>query len=167
MCVLQKDYPRTFIPHLGSENARAKRQANGYLPYRMAVHYVMENITNASTVIPWLNDLSQGFQMAITYLQSVLSVIKTDYNLTISPDCTATNSSGQCTNVSEPRVCGPHATVPDQHLGVITVCDPVCREVGGNNIGVDADYIYYVTALDDGRLWIIRAVQLLCIYSNE
>ena len=152
MCVLQKDYPRMSIPHLDSEGDRAKRQTGDYLSYRMAIYYVEENITNASTIIPWLENESGGFQMAINYLQSVLSVIRADYNLTIRPNCTATNSSGQCISVSETPTCGPHVTVPDQHLGVITVCDPICREVGGNNTGVDADYIYYVTALDDGRL---------------
>ena len=167
MCVLQRDYPRTYTSHLGSADARTKRQTDGYLPYRMAVYYVEENITNASTVIPWLNDPSQGFQMAINYLQSVLSVIRANHNLTLSPYCITANSDGQCVNVSETHLCGPHATVPDEHLGNITVCDPVCREVGINNTGVDADYIYYVTALDDGRLQIISTVQLLAMYNND
>ena len=141
MCVMQKDYPRMPIPHLGSEGDRAKRQTGDYQPYRMAIYYVEENITNASTIIPWLENESGGFQMAINYLQSVLSVIRADYNLTIKPNCTATNSSSQlqCTSVSETPTCGPHVTVPDQHLGIITVCDPICHEVEG-------------TALDDGKL---------------
>ena len=113
---------------------------------------MVENITNASTVIPWLSDPSQGFQMAINYLQNVLSVIRADHNLTISPNCTATNSTNQCTSVSELRTCGPHVTIPDEHLGTIIVCDPTCREVGGDDVGVDADFIYYVTALNDRRL---------------
>ena len=146
MYSLQKKYPQEFIPHLGSKDVRDRRQAAGYLPYRMAVYYVTENITNASTTIPMLNDPSGGFQLAVTYLQHVLSVIRAPNNITIPPSCATTNNLDQCTSI-EPRMCGPHATIPDEHLGTIIVCDPTCRQVGG---GVDADYILYVTAFNDG-----------------
>ena len=150
---IQERHPPTFITHLGNDGGdddRDRRQAGGYLPYRMAVYYVTENITNPSTVIPMLNDPSGGFQLAVNYLQSVLSVVRASGNLTIPPFC-ATRSDGQCTSVAEPRMCGEFARVPDEHLGTITVCDPTCREVGGSNIGVDADYILYVTAVNDGK----------------
>ena len=118
----------------------------------MAVFYVIENITNASTVIPFLNDPSEGFVIAVNYLRYILSVIRAPHNLTIPPFCNTRNSDGQCTSAEEPRMCGPHAVVPDEHLGTIMVCDPTCREVGGSNIGVDADYILYVSAVNDGKL---------------
>jgi len=146
-------YPKTFISHLGSNNGdgvRDRRQANTYLPYRVTPYYVMENITDSLTVIPLLESSSGGFQSAINYFQSILSVLRAPHNLIIPPSCTNTTSEGQCTSV-QPRMCGPHATIPDEHLGNITVCDPTCREAGGNNVGVDTDYIYYVTAVNDGK----------------
>lgn len=149
------------MTHLGrADGVPDKRQTGGYLPYRMAVYYVTENITNSPTVIPMLNDPSGGFQLAINYLQSVLSVIRASRNLTIPPFCaTERLSDGQCTSV-EPRMCGEFARVPDEHLGTITVCDPTCREVGGSNIGVDADYILYVTAVNDGKSYIIYHIYM-------
>ena len=146
-------YPRSFISHLGSdsgESNRDKRVADDYLPYRMTPYYVMENITNSSTTIQWLNSSSGGFQLALDYFQSILSVIRAPHNLTIPPHCTNKTSDGQCIS-TETRMCGPHAKVPDEHLGTIMVCDPTCSEVGGANIGVDTDYIYYITAVNDGK----------------
>ena len=35
-------------------------------------------------------------------------------------------------------MCGPHAVIPEDH--------------GPFGVGVDADYLYYVTAVDDGKL---------------
>ena len=135
------------------EGVRERRQADGYLPYRMAVYFVTENITNSSTIIPFLNDPSGEFQAAINYLQSVLSVKRASRNLVVSPSCaTRRSSDDQCTSVRL-RMCGPHVIVPDEHLGTITVCDPVCREVGGTNTGVDADFILYVTAVGDGEFF--------------
>ena len=106
-----------------------------------------ENITNSSTVIPMLNDPSGGFQQVINYLQSVLSVIRASSNLYFPSSCAEPNSDGQCIRL-EPQSCGDHATVPNEHLETVMVCDPTCREVGG---GVDADYILYVTAVNDGK----------------
>ena len=146
-------YPRTTISHLGRDDGdatRDRRQTNTYLPYRMTPYYVMDNITNASTVVPLLQNSSGGFQLAIDYFQSILSVIRAPHNLTIPPSCATTNDVDQCTSI-KPRMCGPHATVPDEHLGTIMVCDPTCHEEGGSNIGVDTDYIYYVTAFNDGK----------------
>ena len=141
-----------------------KRQTNEYRPFRIVVYYVRENITNPSTVIPMLNNPSGGFQLAINYLQSVLSVVRASHNLTIPPFCaTERRSDGQCTSV-EPRMCGEFARVPDEHLGTITVCDPTCREVGGSNIGVDADYILYVTAVNDGKSCSVHAVYWIITY---
>ena len=136
----------------GGENVRERRQADGYLPFRVAIFYVVPNITNASTVIPFLNNPSEGFGLAVFYLQSVLSVIRASHNLVITPFCATRDSDGQCTSVQGTRMCGPHTVVPDEHLGTIMVCDPTCREVGGDSVGVDADYILYVTATDDGKL---------------
>ena len=129
-----------YIPHLGREDTRGRRQADDYQPYRLAVYYVEENITNSSTVIPMLKDESGGFQMAVDYLQRVLSVIRADYNLTITPICTAVDSSGNCTSTA-PYMCGDYATVPPEHLT--------------GNAGVDADYILYVTAYNEGKFHII------------
>lgn len=158
---MQKIYPSTSIQHLGSDRGdgpRERRQADSYQPYRMSVHLVMENITNASTVLPMLNDPSGGFQSAINYLQSVLSVIRAPHNLFVPPFCAKRNSNGQCTE-TKARMCG-HSTVPAEHLGTIMVCDPTCREVGGT--GVDADYVFYVTAVDDGTC-IVTSLQLYLI----
>ena len=122
-----------------------KRQTGGYLPYRIAVYYATENITNSS-VIPMLNDSSGGFQLAINYLQRVLSVIRASRNVTFPSDCTnytTFNNESQCTSV-KPGTCGDY-TVPVEHLETIMICDPTCREVGG---GVDADFILYVGADD-------------------
>ena len=149
-------YPRYPIHHLGdeSDSVRDRRQANDYQQYRMAVHFVTENITNSSTVLPMLQDPSGGFQQAINYLQSVLSVIRADHNLTISPSCASRNNDSQCTSL-RPETCGPFATIPEEHFSTTMVCDPTCREVGG---GVDADYIFYVSAFSDGKLYIITVL---------
>ena len=143
-------YPRHPIHHLGdgSDSVRDRRQTDNYHKYRMAVHFVTENITNSSTVLPMLEDPSGGFQQAINYLQSVLSVISVNHNLTIAPTCASRNSDGQCTSL-QPETCGPFATVPEEHFSTTMVCDPTCREVGG---GVDADYIFYVSAFSDSKL---------------
>ena len=133
------------------EGVRERRQADGYLPYRMAVYFVTENITNSSTIIPFLNDPSGEFQAAINYLQSVLSVNRVSRNIIVSPSCaTRRSSDGQCTSVQQ-RTCGPHVIVPDEHLGAITVCDPTCHQVGGTSTGVNADFILYVTAVGSGK----------------
>ena len=124
----------------------------------MVVYLVMENISNSSTVIPMLTDPSGGFQLAINYLQSVLSVIRAPHNLTIPPSCAARNDDGQCTSI-KPTMCGDFATVPDEHLGTRMVCDPTCHEEGGSNIGVDADYILYVSAFDAGKSYTITAIK--------
>ena len=139
--LLQKMYPRYPVYHLGdgSDSARDRRQADNYRPYRMAVHFVTENITNSSTVLPMLQDPSGGFQQAINYLQRVLSVIRADHNLTLPPSCASTNTDGQCTSL-EQHMCGPYATIPEEHYETLMLCDPTCREVGGG--GVDADYIF-------------------------
>ena len=128
---------------MGKESADGvpdKRQANEYLPFRIAVHYLTDNITNSS-VIPVLKDPFGGFQLALNYFQRVLSVIRPSYNLTFPSNCTAMNNEGQCTRV-EPYMCGDYK-VPIEHLETTLVCDPTCREVGG---GVDADFILYVVA---------------------
>ena len=133
------------------EGVRERRNTDGYLPYRMEVHLVTENITNSSTFIPFLTDPSGEFRSAINYLQSVLSVIRAPHNLVIPPSCaTRRRSDGQCASIRLRR-CGRHVIVPDEHLGTIMVCDPTCHEVGGTNTGVDADFIFYVTAVDDGK----------------
>ena len=137
------------------EGVRERRKADGYLPYRMEVYFVTENITNSSTILPFLNDPSGEFRSAINYLQSVLSVIRSPHNIVIPPSCATTRSSdGQCTSI-RPRMCGRHVIVPDEHLGTITVCDPTCHEVGGTNTGADADFIFYVTAVGDGKSFTI------------
>ena len=146
----------------GSDSVRDKRHVNDYLPYRIAVHFVTENISNSSFILPLLEDPSGGFQLAINYLQSVLSVIRAPHNLTITPICAATINNGQCTDL-EQYMCGPYATIPEEHLEIIMVCDPTCHEVGGN--GVDADYIFYVSAFDDGKPYIITCSNVL-LYSH-
>ena len=155
--LLQKMYPRYPVYHLGdgSDSARDRRQADNYRPYRMAVHLVTENITNSSTVLPMLQDPSGGFQQAINYLQRVLSVIRADHNLTFPSSCASTNIDGQCTSL-EQHMCGPYATIPEEHYETLMLCDPTCREVGGG--GVDADYIFYVSAFSDGKLYIITVL---------
>ena len=115
----------------------------------MVVYFVTENITNSPTVLPNLNDPSGPFQLAINYFQSVFSVVRAPHNLVIPPYCASTNN-GQCTSV-RPRMCGDFITIPDEHLGTVMLCDPICREVGGSNIGVDADYIFYIVSVDDGK----------------
>ena len=160
LCFVKEKHPPTFIPHLGSDSGDGvpdKRQAGGYLPFRIAVYYVTENITNSSTVIPMLNDPSGGFQLAVNYLQSVLSVIRASQNLIIPLYC-ADEQLGQCISV-RPHMCGDYTTVPNEHLGTIMVCDPTCREVGGSNTGVDADYILYVTAVNDGKSYCMQYLQ--------
>ena len=146
-------YPRHPIHHLGdgSDNVRNRRKADNYHKYRIAVHFVTEYITDSSTVLPILQDPSGGFQQAINYLQSVLSVIRVDHNLTISPSCASRNRNGQCTRLRS-QTCGQFATVPYEHYETTMVCDPTCREIGG---GVDADYIFYVSSIRDSKLYII------------
>ena len=122
-----------------------KRQTDGYLPFRIAVYYLTENITNSS-VIPVLKDPSGGFQLAVNYFQRVLSVIRARGNITLPSNCassTTVNNEVQCTSV-ELQTCGDY-TLPVEHLETIMICDPECREVGG---GVDADFLLYVIAND-------------------
>ena len=121
----------------------------------MVVYFVEENITNSSTVTPFLRDSTEGLGLAVNYLQSVLSVIRAPNNLVIAPRCATRDSIGQCTSIVEPAMCGDYVRVPDEHLGTRTVCDPTCREVGGNGVGVHADYILYVTAVNDCKLSVI------------
>ena len=149
---------------MGSDNGegfRDRRQTGDYLPYRIAVYFVEENITNASTVLPLLNDPSEGFQLAINYLQRVLSVIRASHNLTITPRCIGINNDTECVRVEDLPACGPHTVVPNEHLGTTMVCDPTCHEVGGDGAGVNADYILYVTAINDGKWCIIKVTQQL------
>ena len=128
----------------------------------MVIYFVTENVDNSSFVLPLLENPSGGFQLAISYLQSVLSVIRAPHNLTIPPMCAATNGDGQCTSLEQHK-CGPYATIPEEHLEITMICDPTCREVGGG--GVDGDYIFYVSALDDGKPYIITAMYIT-LYSH-
>ena len=166
LCILQERHPPTYIPHLrrgSGENTRERRQANNYQPYRMAVYFVEENITNSSTVTPFLRDPTEGLALAVNYLQNVLSVIRAPNNLVLTPRCATRNIAGQCTSIVEPTMCGDYARVPNEHLGTRTVCDPTCHEVGGDSVGVDADYILYVTAVNDSKLYIITTIQRMII----
>lgn len=125
----------------------------------MVVYFVMENITNSPTAFPYLNDPAGPFQSAMNYFRSVLSVVRAPHNLIVPPYCARTNN-GQCTSIGT-RMCGDFARIPDEHLGTITVCDPTCREVGGSNIGLDADYIFYVVSINDGKsivVWLLMLV---------
>jgi len=131
-------------------NLRNKRQTDGFQPYRIAVHFVMENITNPSTNLPILTNSSGAFQQAIAYLESVLSVVRSPDNLVVRPMCT-TKRNGQCIAYEPIVSCGPYATIPAEHLGNITVCDPTCHQVGGSGNGEDADYIYYVSVVDESK----------------
>ena len=151
MC-LQKKYPLTSIPHMNAENDRNRRQADDYHPYRIVVYFVDDYIDSSSTFL--LTNPSEGFQLAINYLQSVLSVIRAPHNLTIPLYCATTNYDNQCTSL-EPQMCGPF-TIPDEHLGAIIVCDPTCHKEGG---GVDTDYILYTSAYNEGKSSIIKAIQ--------
>ena len=156
-------YPRTSIPHLNrdrGDGVQEKRQANTYLPYRMTPYYVIENISDYSNTVALFNDQSGGFQRAIDYLQSVLSVIRAPGNLTVPPSC-ANKTNDTCNSSVQPRMCGPHTIVPDEHLGIIMVCDPICHEEGGTNTGVDTDFIFYVTAVDDGKYSCVLLLLLL------
>ncbi|XP_065920451.1 leishmanolysin-like peptidase isoform X2 [Dysidea avara] len=129
------------------DNLRSKRQADDYRPYRMAIYFVMENITNSSTNLPILMNPSGAFQQAITYFESVLSVVRAPNNLVVTPRCTSTRNN-ICKTYDIP-MCGPYAAIPAEHLGNITVCDPTCRQVGGAGDGVDADFIYYISVVND------------------
>ena len=124
----------------------------------MVVYFVTENITDSSTILPYLSDPAGPFQVAMNYFQSVLSVVRAPHNLIVPPYCARTNN-GQCTSIGT-RTCGDFARVPDEHLGTITVCDPTCREVGGSDIGVDADYIFYVVSIDDGKFTVVCLLML-------
>ena len=149
---VQKLHPRYPIHHLDSaagDNLRSKRQADDYRPYRMAIYFVMENITNSSTNLPILMNPSGAFQQAITYFESVLSVVRAPNNLVVTPRCTSTRNN-ICKTYDIP-MCGPYAAIPAEHLGNITVCDPTCRQVGGAGDGVDADFIYYISVVNDGK----------------
>jgi len=147
----QKLYPHYPIHHLddAGDNLRSKRQTDEYQPYRMAVYLVMENITNLSTNLPLLTNPSGPFQQAITYFESVLSLVRAPTNLVVKPRCTSMMND-ICETYNIPT-CGPYAAIPAEHLGNITVCDPTCRQVGGPGVGVDADFIYYISVVDDGK----------------
>ena len=133
-----------------SKHVRDRRQANDYLPYRIDVNFVSENITNASTLVPFLNDSSEGLQLAVNYLQSVLSVVRLPRNIVVPPLCVNRSRDLRCiSNPATEAACGPHVRVPDEHLGR-WVCDPMC-DIENSGEGVDADYILYVTAVQDGE----------------
>ena len=145
-------YSPTSFPSMSSDSSkvRDRRQANDYLPYRIDVNFVSENITNSSTLLPFLNDSSGGLQLAVNYLQSVLSVNRLSRNIVVPPPCVNRSSDLRC--VSDPAteaICGSHVKVPDEHLGR-WVCDPMC-DIESSSEGVDADYILYVTAVQDGE----------------
>ncbi|XP_065883622.1 ciliated left-right organizer metallopeptidase-like [Dysidea avara] len=130
-------YPRSQISHYGdvAESIRGKRQVRNFLPYRISVNY--GKIDNPSTNMPIIQDPNGGFQRAINYLQSVLSVDRAPKNLVIPPKCTR-RRNGRCVRYRTPP-CGPHATVPDEYVG-----SPV-----GSGVGVDADYVLFVTVAKD------------------
>ena len=151
------------IRHMSSEDIRQKRQANEYLPFRMASFVVMENITNSSFNVPRLENPSGELQSAINYFQNILSIIRAPRNITIPPACGIQDNNGNCISPG-PRGCGPYVTVPSKHL-TRQVCDPICREAdtsvdGTNTGGVDTDYIVYVTTVHDGKPAIIKVIWL-------
>ena len=135
----QARYPRSQISHYGdvAESIRGKRQVRNFLPYRISVNY--GKIDNPSTNMPIIQDPNGGFQRAINYLQSVLSVDRAPKNLVIPPKCTR-RRNGRCVRYRTPP-CGPHATVPDEYVG-----SPV-----GSGVGVDADYVLFVTVAKDSK----------------
>jgi len=148
---------------LSDTAGRNKRQADGFQPYRIAVHFVMEHITNPSTNLPLLTDQSGAFQKAITYLESVLSVVRSPNNLVVRPMCTR-KRNGKCKNYEPIVSCGPYASIPTEHLGNIMVCNPKCLQVGGNGDGEDADYIYYVSVVDERKNF--KVFVLAVMYKN-
>ena len=142
------------IQHMSSEDIRQKRQANDYLPFRMASFVVMENVTNSSFNVPRLRNPTGELQSAINYFQTILSVIRAPRNITIPSTCERQDNNGNCISLGL-RQCGPYVTVPNEHL-TRQICDPICREEdssinGMNTGGVDTDYIVYITTIHDGK----------------
>jgi len=147
---------------INNDKMREKRQAtpSTYQPFRIAIHYVMENITDALSTLPVLQNEFGGFQQAISYAQSVISVVRTPGNLTLTPfRCSDYTGGENCTAEEDntvPENCGSYVTIPREHVDPSVVCDPICRDVDTNaTAGVDADFIYYVTAVQDGKVYAV------------
>ena len=91
-------------------------------PIRIVPYFVMANISNG--VLDILQADNGTLTYTLDYFRRTLSVEPFQQNLFV-PDVL--------------DMCGPHVTYPDNH-----------KESSG--IGVaDADYIYYITAVQDGQ----------------
>ena len=119
----------------------------------------MANVSEIPSVLASNGTLS----VAIELISEALSVRPSNKRLLFTPPCVDETTSSTlceeganctCTNLTTLQ-CGPYATVPNDHIGVRSVCDGngMCSLQGPNGTGLaDVDFVLYVTALSDGKL---------------
>ena len=92
-------------------------------PIRIVPHYVTATISDE--LLNMLQAPNGPIEYSLNYFQRTLSVIPIDQNLFAPENATS---------------CGPHAVIPDDH-----------KELSGTGVP-NADYLYYITAVNDGIL---------------
>ena len=89
-------------------------------PIRISPHYVTANISSAE-ILNMLQANDGPVEYTLNYFRRTLSVIPIQQNI----------------RAPQNTMCGPHVAVPDDHT------EP-------SGAGVDTDYLYYITAVNDG-----------------
>ena len=93
-------------------------------------------IINDTTILDFLQSADGPVMYALNFYQRTLSVRPFQQNLRAPASATS---------------CGPHATIPDDH-----------KEPSGTGVA-NADYLYYITAVNDGIY--IASYSYVAIYS--
>ena len=124
-------------------------------PIRMSLQYIDASIP-AGDVLTTLQSTDGPLRSAVRYFQTFLSVYPFTENLRAPPACQRNIDLSQCPdNELTPPMCGPHVQVPADHTGALVTCNEdmsSCLPPRGNEgVGVsNADYVLYITALQDG-----------------
>ena len=91
-------------------------------PIRIVPYFVTANIS--ADILNLLQDDDGPLAYTLDYFQRTLSVMPFEQNLLAPEDA---------------DMCGPHAVIPNDH-----------KEPSGNGVA-NADYIYYITAVNSGQ----------------
>ena len=131
---------------------RRKRDATVYQGIRIKSH-VLKNSTNISPEV--MEFLDTALDSASKYLKQAILVERLQANLRFRPNCTInSNNSSECDcgmGVSGALHCGPHVTIPAEHVGMATVQSNMTCGLNGTGVE-DADTVIYVTAISDGKI---------------
>lgn len=105
-----------------------------------------------AAISPELISPNGPLMRAIEVMSSLLLVRPLMDNLTLTPSCRGTHSSGAnqgtCSELSSSTECGIF-TVPEQFVGTVLRCDTpddsdTCRKEGPNGDGVATDFLVFV-----------------------